>query len=84
MKTFAQWLATPVREGQRIGQFLMNTAPDNIYNAASGDFKLDCFQCDSYDDEKVKMFIQFAELCWDVTDPNELKMARQMVVFESL
>lgn len=84
MQTFAEWLATPRAPGQRIGQHLMNTAPDHIYNAASGDFKLDCFYCDYDHDEKVVMFIQFAELCWDVTDPSELKMARQMVVFESL
>lgn len=81
MGTFDEWLSTPAPEGQRYGQHLMNTAPPHIYDAATGDFLLDCFYDRTVDSAKIKNFVLFAEMVWDVYDPDEIRLARHLIAF---
>lgn len=73
------WLTKPVPENVRYGQHLMITAPRHISNAATHDGRFDCWERKKRHDPVVDNFIMFAFLCWDVTDPEELEKAKELV-----
>jgi hypothetical protein len=83
--TFEEWCAQVPPDGLRIGQHLFNTAPPHIRKMTTGVLDLDPFYNQDGRIETLYIlnnFLTFAQLCWDVTDGEELALARQMVMSE--
>lgn len=80
---FQEWLWAKVPAGYRRGQHLFNTAPSHIQTMVQSVMELDPFYVDSPEQIYIlNNFLAFAELCWDVHDEEELRLARKMVMDE--
>lgn len=81
--TYDEWVNTKVSEPVRLGQHLMNTAPEHVYRAACGVIELDPFYVDSPSRLYIlNNFLAFAYLVWDESDPEQIAIARKMVLSE--